>query len=234
VSFLPYLSAIVPLYNERENIGRLSVEIGKALDLLPYETEAIFVDDGSTDGSSEILNSIASCRKGTKIIRLAKNMGKHKALERAFRESRGEIVVTLDGDLQNDPIDIAAIVSRIAEGFDVVCGWRHRRNDPRWKRARSLAANAIQRAVTGLDVHDLGCGLRGYRRHVLDGITLRHRYDIELLPLSIAGTYAVGEVKVGHRRRVNGVSKYPAIRTAIGISAAYFKLLFRKMSSPSS
>ena len=207
------VSAVVPVFNERENLEAFEKELSASLAALRRPCEIIWVDDGSTDGSYQLLRSFAG-KSGQRALRLAKNYGQTAALAAGIAEARGEWIVTLDADGQNDPADIPRLLAAAAGGSDVVSGWRRRRNDPFFSRVLpSRAANAVISAVTGLRLHDFGCTLKVYRAQLLKAADLygeMHRF----LPaiLAYAGA-SVTELEVGHRPRAAGRSKYGLART---------------------
>ena len=207
------VSAVVPVFNERENLEAFEKELSASLTALRRPCEIIWVDDGSTDGSYRLLRSFAG-KPGQRALRLAKNYGQTAALAAGIAEARGEWIVTLDADGQNDPADIPRLLAAASGGADVVSGWRRRRNDPFFSRVLpSRAANAVISAVPGLRLHDFGCTLKVYRAPLLKAADLygeMHRF----LPaiLAYAGA-SVSELEVGHRPRAAGRSKYGLART---------------------
>ena len=208
------LSIVVPIYNEEENIRDLHREIGEALGGGVTEYELILVDDGSTDGSFRVLKEIASIDSRVKVIRFRRNFGQTAAMAAGFDAASGQVVIPMDGDLQNDPADIPRLLSRIGEGFDVVSGWRRDRKDSFLNRTLpSILANRFISHMTGIRLHDYGCTLKAYRRELLDGINLygeMHRF----VPALVSQIGArVTELPVGHRPRLRGVSKYGISRT---------------------
>lgn len=201
------ISVIVPVYNEVESLPVLWEELGAVLRAIETPSEVIFVDDGSTDGSTEILRDIVKRVPGTRLRRLATNTGLTAAFHAGFEAARGRILATLDSDLQNDPRDIATLLAHL-EGADAAVGWRPRRHDPWLKRVSSRVANAVRNAVTGDRVRDSACSLRVMRRECAAAIppfSGMHRFVPTLLRL--AG-FRVVEVPVHHRPRRFGRSKY--------------------------
>jgi len=208
------ISVIVPIYNEKENILPL---YEKLKNILKEKDEIIFVDDGSTDGSYEILKELHSKDKNVKCIKFSRNFGKTAALMAGFEMAKGDVIVTIDGDLQNDPEDIPKLVEKLDE-YDAVNGWRYDRKDPFLsKKLPSAISNKISRWLTGLKLHDFNCGLKAYKKECLDGLELygeMHRY----IPAILAWKgYKVGEVKVKHYPRKYGKSKYGMARLARGL-----------------
>lgn len=217
------ISVVIPIYNERENIAPLAEEIHAALKKrVPYEI--IFVDDGSSDGSDRELKRI----KGITAIFLRRNFGQSTALAAGIDHAKGDIIVTLDGDRQNDPKDIPLLLDKIDEGYDIVSGWRHRRKDPLFKRIFSNMARAWRNLLIKDRIHDAGCALKAYRKECFDGFELfgeLHRYIVELL--AIKG-FRVAEVKVSHRPRTKGTTKYGAQRLVKGMLDLYLVWFWQK------
>ena len=211
----PRLSIVVPLFNERDNVDELHAEIVAAVMPLNLPWEAIYVDDGSTDGTWERLVAARERHPEiVRVVRLRRNFGQTAALAAGFDRARGEVIVTLDGDRQNDPADIPRLLEIIGTGYELVSGWRRDRKDPFISRkVPSQIANWLIGVMTGVRLHDHGCTLKAYRREVLSQITLfgeMHRF-------MAAQARWVGaricEVPVNHRPRRAGVSKYGILRT---------------------
>lgn len=207
------VSAVIPVFNEEENLAAFEAELSAELAELKRPYEVVWVDDGSTDGSFALLKRF-SARPGHRALRLSKNYGQTAALAAGIAAAGGEWIVTLDADGQNDPEDIARLLAAAAAGTDVVSGWRRNRQDPFFSRILpSRAANAVISAVTGLKLHDFGCTLKVYRASLLKAADLygeMHRF----LPaiLAYAGA-SVTELEVNHRPRRAGRSKYGLLRT---------------------
>lgn len=220
------LSVIVTL---RDELGTLSALYGKIVDAIArigVTAEVIFVDDGSTDGTSVALEDISMRDSAVRVIRFSKSRGQHKAIEEGIRRAKGELIVTMDGDLQNDPGDIPRLVRRIEKGCDVVCGWRTARKDHPAKVIKSYVGNAAQRIITRVAVHDMSCSLRAYRSHIVKGITLRRRHDIGLIPVILSRRRArISEIRVRHRPRSYGKSKYRFFDTVVGVTVSYLGML---------
>ncbi|RMD81884.1 MAG: glycosyltransferase [Candidatus Dadabacteria bacterium] len=208
------LSIVIPVYNERENLEQLHGEILAAVRPLGLSYEVIYVDDGSTDGSREILRRIHAEDPSVHVIRFRRNFGQTAAVAAGLSASRGDVVVTLDGDLQNDPADIPRLLDKLAEGYDMVSGWRRKRQDGfLLRRLPSVIANWIIRVTTNVNVHDYGCMLKAYRGDIARGLRLygeMHRF----IP-AIAGDLgaSIAELEVHHRPRIHGTSKYGISRT---------------------
>ena len=208
------ISIVVPVYNEQENVEAVYVAIRSALQATDYSYEIIMVDDGSSDGSYAELVRLASVDASLKVVRFRRNFGQTAAMSAGFDYAKGDIIIPMDGDLQNDPADISRLVAKINEGYDVVSGWRRDRKDTFISRKiPSLLANALISRMTGVHLHDYGCTLKAYRREVLDGINLfgeMHRF----VPAFAAQFGAkVTELPVNHFPRLHGVSKYGISRT---------------------
>jgi len=208
------ISVIVPVYNEKENIEAL---YKKLIKVLKKEDEIIFVDDGSTDGSYEVIKKIHERDGRVKCIKFARNFGKTAALMAGFEIAKGDAVVTIDGDLQNDPDDIPKLLEKLKE-YDVVNGWRYDRKDPFFsKKLPSIISNKISRWLTGLKIHDFNCGLKAYKKECIKDLEIygeMHRYIPAILYWK---GYSVGEIKVKHHPRKFGKSKYGAARLIRGL-----------------
>jgi glycosyltransferase involved in cell wall biosynthesis len=202
------LSVVVPLLDEQDNLRPLYGQIKQALDGR-YNYEVIFIDDGSTDGSFGILKEFHDSDPRVRVIRFRKNFGQTAALSAGFVHARGDVVVALDADLQNDPADIPMLVAKLGEGYDVVSGWRQKRHDlALTRRLPSKVANWLISRVTEVHLHDSGCTLKAYRREILDQIGLygeMHRFIPALASWSGA---RIAECVVNHRPRTAGKAKY--------------------------
>ena len=214
-SALPmYLSLVVPVYNEAENLTPLCQRIQAVLDPMGWSYELIFVDDGSTDDSAEILVDLHAQDERIKVIRFRRNFGQTAALAAGFDYAHGEIIVSLDGDLQNDPADIPRLIAKLNEGYDLVNGWRLNRQDPfLYRRLPSQIANRIIGWTTRVKIHDYGCTLKVFRREVAKGLKLygeMHRF----IPALVGDLGArITEMPVTHHARQRGISKYGLART---------------------
>jgi glycosyltransferase involved in cell wall biosynthesis len=210
----PYLSVVAPLYNESENVAPLIEWILEALRDYPRSFEVVLVDDGSRDDTWTKVVAGAAANPQIRGIRLARNAGQTAAMMAGFDHAHGQVIVSLDGDLQNDPRDIAALVSRLEEGYDLVCGWRQQRQDQLLlRKVPSWVANRLIRRLTGVPITDNGCSLKAYRRDLLDRIPLyaeQHRF-IPALSASVGARIA--EMPVRHHARRFGESKYGISRT---------------------
>jgi glycosyltransferase involved in cell wall biosynthesis len=205
-----FLSIVVPVYNEEESLSVLHAEVAAALERMGNPpAEILFVDDNSRDGSLQRMLELRRADPRVKVIKFRKNFGQTAALAAGFEEAQGEVVVTLDGDLQNDPADIPRLVAKLGEGHDIVAGWRrHRRDTLILRRLPSFMANRLIAFVTGVNIHDTGCTLKAFRRDVVKGMAIyaeQHRF----LPVLGAGSGArIVELEVNHRPRRFGRSKY--------------------------
>jgi glycosyltransferase involved in cell wall biosynthesis len=209
-----YLSLVIPIYNEAENLRPLWERIRQALTPTSWDYEVILVDDGSKDGSEQILASLHAEDPRVKVILFRRNFGQTAALAAGFAYAHGEIIVTLDGDLQNDPLDIPLLVTKLNEGYDLVNGWRVNRQDPLLsRRLPSHIANFVISLTTGVKLHDYGCTLKAFRRDVAKRLKLygeMHRF-IPALVSDLGGK--ITELPVAHHPRRRGSSKYGLART---------------------
>jgi glycosyltransferase involved in cell wall biosynthesis len=210
----PQLSVVAPLYNESENVQPLVDWILEALGGYPETYEVILVDDGSRDDTWARIAQAAAVHPGVHGLRLGRNVGQTAAMMAGFDHARGRVVVSLDGDLQNDPRDIPMLVAKLDEGYDLVCGWRQRRQDKLiLRKVPSWVANRLIRRLTGVQITDNGCSLKAYRRDLLDRISLyaeQHRF-IPALSASVGAR--ITELPVRHHARRFGESKYGISRT---------------------
>ncbi len=207
------VSVVIPLLNEQDNIKVLYAQLNQALNGV-HNYELIFVDDGSTDNSFQILTELHKADSKVRVIRFRKNFGQTAALSAGFAHSRGGIVIEIDCDLQNDPADIPQMIEQLHKGYDVVSGWRKKRHDNAvTRRIPSMAANWLIARITGVKLHDFGCTLKAYRREVLVETRLygeMHRFIPVLASWSGA---QICEMVVNHRPRTAGVAKYGLGRT---------------------
>jgi len=205
----PDISIVVPLLNEEQSLGELADQITKALAKTSYSYEILFIDDGSTDRSWEIVEQLAEKHVEIQGIRLRRNYGKSDALQTGFERCTGRFVVTMDADLQDDPNEIPAMIEKLENGADLVSGWKKKRHDPISKTIPSRFFNAVTRWVTGIKLHDFNCGLKAYRKEVVENITLygeMHRY-VPLLA-KWEGFDRIEEQVVQHHPRKYGNTKF--------------------------
>ncbi len=203
------ISIVAPVYNEEESLGHLHEQIAEALDPLDLEAEIILVNDGSRDGTEDVLDALAAKDDRVVAVHLRRNFGQSPAMAAGFDQATGDAVIAMDADLQNDPADIPMLLDKLREGYDVVSGWRVDRND-KWltRRLPSSVANWLISTITGVHLHDYGCSLKAYRREVLADVKLygdMHRF-IPALAHWAGGR--ITEVPVNHHARQYGVSKY--------------------------
>ena len=209
------LSVVIPLYNEEKNLEPLYQQLKAALDGAGREYEIIIVDDGSTDRSFEVLKRLHEDDERLKVIRFRRNFGQTAAFAAGFDHSQGEVVITMDADLQNDPADIPLLLRKIEEGYDVVSGWRLPRQDPfLTRRLPSMIANWLISQVTGVHLHDYGCSLKAYRREVVKNVQLYGELHRFIPALASWMGISVAEVSVRHYPRRFGSSKYGLSRTS--------------------
>ena len=207
----PWLSVVIPYSDEAASLSQLHAELSRVLDSLPFESEILLVDDASGDGGPEVARGLAALDDRLRLLSLSSHAGQSAALEAGFRAARGEIVATMDADLQNDPADLPALLAGLADA-DCVCGIRVARRDLFTKRIASKVANGIRRRVLRDGISDIGCSLRVIRKSYLDRIKLfhgGHRFLPSLLRLEGART---AELPVRHRARLHGQSKYGITR----------------------
>jgi len=224
----PYLSVVIPLYNEEAAIDELYRQLTDALEAYGRPYEVIVADDGSTDGSFEKLKAIHERDPRWRVVRFRRNFGQTAGFVAGFHRARGEVVITIDADLQNDPADIPKLMAKIEEGYDIVSGWRVDRKDTfLTRKLPSMMANWLISRSTNVHLHDYGCSLKAYRADVVKNIHLYgelHRF----IP-AVAASYGVRvtEIPVNHRAREHGTSKYGITRTfrvILDLITVYFLL----------
>ncbi len=205
---IAFVSVVIPVFNECESVRPLSEELLQVLRGLGRRIEILFVDDGSTDGTSQILADLAAEEPEIAVVRLRRNFGKAAALMAGFREAQGDAIVTIDGDLQDDPSEIPRLLDELEAGADLVSGWKRDRQDAWSRRAASSVFNGVTGRMSGLDLHDLNCGFKAYRAEVVRSLALtgdQYRY---IPVLASAEGFRVSELPVNHRPRQFGRSKY--------------------------
>jgi glycosyltransferase involved in cell wall biosynthesis len=226
------ISIVIPAYNEEENIKELHTRLTNVLHTITENYEILFVDDGSTDNSFGILKGINKGDKKVKVIKFRRNFRQSAAISAGFDYSKGDVIITMDSDLQNDPGDIPKLLDELEkEDYDVVCGWRFDRADTMLKKLFSRIANRLRRRFTAEDIHDSGCTLRAYKRECIADLELygeMHRYIPALL---LWKGYKIGEVKVRHHERKHGKTKYSWRRIIKGFLDLIVVIFWQKYSA---
>jgi glycosyltransferase involved in cell wall biosynthesis len=202
------ITVVVPVHDEERSLTTLYEELRAALEPLGRLWEVVFVDDGSTDGSFATLTRLHSEADNVKVVRLRRNFGKAAALAAGFRHASGDVVVTIDADLQDDPAEIPRLLAKLDEGFDLVSGWKTQRRDPLSRRIPSRIFNSVVGRVSGLRLHDLNCGLKAYRADVVRNLRIYGELHRFLPVLAHDRGYRVAELPVNHRPREHGKSRY--------------------------
>jgi glycosyltransferase involved in cell wall biosynthesis len=202
------LSVVVPVYNEERSVELLYDEIAAALDPLDHGWEAVFVDDGSTDGSFAALTRLHSRAPNVRVVRLRRNFGKAAALAAGFAQASGDVIATLDADGQDDPAELPRLLAKLDEGYDLVSGWKVRRRDPLRRRIVSRIFNAVTGWISGVRLHDMNCGFKAYRAEVVRGLPLYGELHRFIPVLAHERGYRVTELAVNHRPREHGRSRY--------------------------
>jgi glycosyltransferase involved in cell wall biosynthesis len=202
------LSVVVPVYNEERSVELLYDEVGSALDPLGRAWEIVYVDDGSIDGSFGALTRLHARAQNVRVVRLRRNFGKAAALAAGFAQADGEVIVTIDADGQDDPVEIPRLLAKLDEGFDLVSGWKTRRRDPWRRRLLSRVFNTVTGWISGVRLHDMNCGLKAYRADVVKGLALYGELHRFIPVLAYERGYRVAELPVNHRPREHGRSRY--------------------------
>ena len=210
------ITVVVPVHDEERSVELLYDELAAALDPLEREWEVVFVDDGSSDGSFAALTRLHARASNVRVVRLRRNFGKAAALAAGFRHASGEVVVTIDADLQDDPAEIPRLLAKLDEGFDLVSGWKSKRRDPLSRRIVSRLFNAVVSRSSGLRLHDMNCGLKAYRADVVRALRIYGELHRFLPVLAHDRGYRVAELPVNHRPRRHGRSRYGVERYARG------------------
>jgi glycosyltransferase involved in cell wall biosynthesis len=224
---LPLMSIVVPAFNEEDNVSPLYYEIKQVMLLLMRQKrisdyEVIFINDGSTDHTQENLESLKKKEPRLRIIQFRKKFGQTAGLKAGFEYAQGDLIATMDADLQNDPADIPRLMDKLQEGYDVVSGWRANRKDRFGKRVFSKIMNKLRKKMIGDDLHDYGCSLKIYKRECIKDLQLvgeLHRYITAYLYIK---GYKIGEIKVNHRSRRSGITKYKFNRGVNGVLDLFF------------
>jgi glycosyltransferase involved in cell wall biosynthesis len=202
------ISVVVPLLNEERSLETLYREIADALEPLGHDFEVVFVDDGSTDESLSVLSRLHDETPNVVVVHLRRNFGKAAALQAGFLEARGDLVVSIDADLQDDPAEIPELLAKLDEGFDLVSGWKTRRNDPLARRLFSRIFNWTTGVISGVHLHDVNCGLKAYRAEVLQGMRIYGELHRFIPVLAAYRGFRIAEIPVNHRPRQHGRSRY--------------------------
>jgi glycosyltransferase involved in cell wall biosynthesis len=202
------ISVVVPVHNEERSVALLYDELDSALQQLGRPWEVLFVDDGSSDGTHAALTRLHAANDNVVVVRLRRNFGKAAALAAGFAQAKGEVIVTIDGDLQDDPAEIPKLLAKLDEGFDLVSGWKTKRRDPLRRRIPSKLFNAVTGWVSGVRLHDMNCGLKAYRAEVVRGLRLYGELHRFTPVLADQRGYRIAEVPVNHRPREHGRSRY--------------------------
>lgn len=209
----PHISVVIPVFDEAENVADLHREITASLEAHGRPYEVLFVDDGSRDATLARLAEIEASDPRVRVLRLRRNFGQTAAFSAGFDHARGDVVVTSDGDLQNDPADIPLLLARLDEGYDMVCGWRRARHDAASRKVPSWFANRLISWATGVRLHDYGCSLKAMRLEVVRGMRLYGEMHRFIPAIASWMGVSVSEVPVNHRPRTRGHSKYGLGRT---------------------
>jgi undecaprenyl-phosphate 4-deoxy-4-formamido-L-arabinose transferase len=209
------ISVVIPVYNEAANLPDLWTRVAAVMKRMGRRWEVVFIDDGSADDSLKMLRGFALEAPGqVRVVELSRNFGQHSAILAGFKQSRGDIVVTLDADLQNPPEEIPRLIEAIDAGNDVVGGWREERQDQAFRRIASQFHNKLTSAIVGVPMHDYGCMLRAYRRHIVDTVVECDEKAAFVPALANSFAKRVAEIPVGHAERASGSSKYNMLRLA--------------------
>ena len=218
----PWASVIIPIKDERDNLIPLTEQLLKILrsrdESRAAPFEILYIDDGSADGSDDLLDELSVQHAEVRVLHFDRNYGQSSAFDAGFKQSTGDLVITMDGDLQNDPADIGTLLAYVKD-FDLVCGWRTNRHDSLLRKVSSRIANAVRSAVTGDRVHDTGCSLKIFRRTVVNKMQLFEGMHRFFPALALMHGFAITEVPVRHYPRTHGVSKY-------GVGNRLFKGLY--------
>ncbi|MFH1360252.1 MAG: glycosyltransferase family 2 protein [Candidatus Omnitrophota bacterium] len=222
-------SVVIPVYNEEESLDPLMQELEVHIQRLEGSYEIVFVNDGSSDRSLTILERFQMNHpECIRIINLSGRKKQTLALCEGLYAAQGRVVITLDADLQNDPADIPALIKKMDEGYDVVCGWRKNRMDTPLKMALSKLGNILQRLFTGMKIHDISCTLRAYKKECIDQLHLTWEGQHRFIPLLLAQKgFKIGEIISHHRKRQHGYSKYSHKRI-FKVMLDFFKIIFSK------
>ena len=224
----PQLSIVIPVHNEEENIPKLYEKLRSILLRIEKTYEIIFIDDGSTDDSFEKIKTIKDSR--VQVVRFQRNYGKAAALSCGFKKSKGDIVITMDGDLQDDPKEIPRFMKEL-DKYDMVSGWKSKRYDPITKTLPSRFFNWLTRFITGVKINDFNCGYKAYNNYVVKNINLYGEFHRYIPALAYWRGYSVGEIEVEHHPRIHGESKYGVERLLKGfldLITVTFLMMYKK------
>lgn len=202
------ISVVIPVYDERDSLEQLVDELLPVMRTVGAPHEVIFIDDGSRDGSDVVLAGLAVLHEQIRVIKMRSNFGKGPALTAGFTEAGGDVIITLDADLQDDPAEIPRMLAALAEGADLVSGWKKERHDPWNKRIPSKIFNATARKASGLELHDLNCGFKAYRADVVKALAIPGEMYRFIPAIAASEGFTVVEIPVNHRARQHGTSKY--------------------------
>lgn len=225
------ISIIIPLLNERLSLEELYSRLAAALSTIAIRYEIIFVDDGSTDGSIDVIKRLREEDASVRFIRFRRNFGKSAALAAGFEMARYEVIATMDADLQDLPEQLPFLIKKLEEGYDLMSGWRYKRNDRFTRKLSSWFYNRVTSALTGVSLHDINCGMKCYRREVLDEVKVygeRHRY---IPVLASYRGFRLGEVQIEHAPRKHGSSRYGLERIAGGIFSLLTVILLTRYTN---
>lgn len=203
-----FYSIVIPVKDEEQSLHILHKELKEVFDKLNKPYEIIFIDDGSTDNSAETINDLQKENKNIELIKLRANFGKSLALDKGFQKAQGDVIITLDADLQDDPNEIPKLVKKLDEGYDLVNGWRKDRKDTSTKRVSSALFNKGTAFISGVKLHDFNCGLKVFKKDVAQNLYLRGELHRFIPVLAAKNKFKVAEIAVNHRNRKFGVSKY--------------------------
>lgn len=205
---MPKLSVVIPVFNEEGSLAELHREIRAVADTNQYDLETVFIDDGSSDRSWQVMKELADAGGHVQCLRFRRNFGKAAALRAGANVATGELIITMDGDLQDDPAEIPRMIEKLSDDFDLISGWKEVRNDPVGKTIPSKVFNWLVGWLTGVKLHDHNCGFKIYRREIFDEVKLYGEMHRFVPVLAAARGFRVGEIPVNHRARTHGVSKY--------------------------
>lgn len=216
------LSVIISVYNEEGSLKKLYAEIKKSIDLLIKEKridryEILFISDGSTDKSEEIIRRLIKQDSNVKLVCFRRNFGKSKALQFGFKEARGDVIITLDADLQDDPKEFSRFLDKLDEGYDLVSGWKYNRLDPLEKRLPSKLFNWVTSRFSGIAIHDFNCGFKAYRKEVVKSVNVYGEFHRYIPVLAMRNGFKVAEISVTHHKREFGKSKFGVERYLRGL-----------------